>query len=182
MGALSPSHLKILTTGVSLRLRAPKAPNANADMGTHHFTYAVMPHAGRCRRLQLSLYSSDNWTNPKTCSNRIIPGCCRHPERLQPQLPSEVNPVPPRCSPLERLFRQHRRRRPGDDQTGTPTERPRPLSRASPCKRAFLCWIGRGQGGGAGAPALRVPRQQRDGGAPDLPSSQGGLAVSRLPR
>lgn len=29
-----------------LRLRAPKAPNANADMGTHHFTYAVMPHAG----------------------------------------------------------------------------------------------------------------------------------------
>lgn len=27
-------------------LRAPKAPDANADMGTHHFTYAVMPHAG----------------------------------------------------------------------------------------------------------------------------------------
>ncbi|CAF98334.1 unnamed protein product, partial [Tetraodon nigroviridis] len=27
-------------------LRAPKAPDANADMGTHHFIYAVMPHAG----------------------------------------------------------------------------------------------------------------------------------------
>uniref|UniRef100_A0AAR2LJC4 alpha-mannosidase n=1 Tax=Pygocentrus nattereri TaxID=42514 RepID=A0AAR2LJC4_PYGNA len=27
-------------------LRAPKAPDANADMGHHEFTYAVMPHAG----------------------------------------------------------------------------------------------------------------------------------------
>nr|XP_015198938.1 PREDICTED: alpha-mannosidase 2C1 [Lepisosteus oculatus] len=27
-------------------LRAPKAPDANADMGQHQFTYAVMPHAG----------------------------------------------------------------------------------------------------------------------------------------
>uniref|UniRef100_A0A8C4IAL7 alpha-mannosidase n=1 Tax=Dicentrarchus labrax TaxID=13489 RepID=A0A8C4IAL7_DICLA len=27
-------------------LRATKAPDANADMGTHHFTYAVMPHTG----------------------------------------------------------------------------------------------------------------------------------------
>uniref|UniRef100_A0A8B9RDR1 alpha-mannosidase n=1 Tax=Astyanax mexicanus TaxID=7994 RepID=A0A8B9RDR1_ASTMX len=27
-------------------LRAPKAPDANADMGQHEFTYAVMPHAG----------------------------------------------------------------------------------------------------------------------------------------
>ncbi|XP_038562144.1 alpha-mannosidase 2C1 [Micropterus salmoides] len=27
-------------------LRAPKAPDVNADMGTHHFTYAVMPHTG----------------------------------------------------------------------------------------------------------------------------------------
>uniref|UniRef100_A0A3Q3J1N8 alpha-mannosidase n=1 Tax=Monopterus albus TaxID=43700 RepID=A0A3Q3J1N8_MONAL len=27
-------------------LRAPKAPDANADMGMHHFTYAVMPHSG----------------------------------------------------------------------------------------------------------------------------------------
>ncbi|XP_067943567.1 alpha-mannosidase 2C1-like [Watersipora subatra] len=27
-------------------LRAPKAPDANADMGTHRFSYAVMPHTG----------------------------------------------------------------------------------------------------------------------------------------
>uniref|UniRef100_A0A673YP52 alpha-mannosidase n=1 Tax=Salmo trutta TaxID=8032 RepID=A0A673YP52_SALTR len=27
-------------------LRAPKAPDANADMGSHQFTYAVMPHTG----------------------------------------------------------------------------------------------------------------------------------------
>uniref|UniRef100_A0A3Q4AHU8 alpha-mannosidase n=1 Tax=Mola mola TaxID=94237 RepID=A0A3Q4AHU8_MOLML len=27
-------------------LRAPKAPNANADIGTHRFTYAVVPHTG----------------------------------------------------------------------------------------------------------------------------------------
>jgi len=30
-----------------LRLRAPKAPDPTADMGTHQFTYAVMPHASR---------------------------------------------------------------------------------------------------------------------------------------
>lgn len=28
------------------RLRSPKAPDDTADMGTHHFTYAVMPHNG----------------------------------------------------------------------------------------------------------------------------------------
>ncbi|KAJ0028900.1 hypothetical protein NQD34_003897 [Periophthalmus magnuspinnatus] len=27
-------------------LRAPKAPDANADMGSHQFTYAIMPHSG----------------------------------------------------------------------------------------------------------------------------------------
>ena len=29
-------------------LRAPKAPDANADMGQHSFSYAVMPHYGKC--------------------------------------------------------------------------------------------------------------------------------------
>ena len=28
------------------RLRSPKAPDDTADMGTHHFTYAIMPHSG----------------------------------------------------------------------------------------------------------------------------------------
>lgn len=35
------------------RLRAPKAPDANADMGTHLFTYAIMPHAGKLHILPL---------------------------------------------------------------------------------------------------------------------------------
>lgn len=29
-------------------LRAPKAPDATADMGRHEFTYALMPHKGEC--------------------------------------------------------------------------------------------------------------------------------------
>uniref|UniRef100_A0A4W4DVN6 alpha-mannosidase n=1 Tax=Electrophorus electricus TaxID=8005 RepID=A0A4W4DVN6_ELEEL len=36
-------HQNIMTLSL---LRAPKAPDANADMGHHEFTYAVMPHAG----------------------------------------------------------------------------------------------------------------------------------------
>ena len=28
------------------RLRSPKAPDDSADMGSHSFTYAVMPHTG----------------------------------------------------------------------------------------------------------------------------------------
>ncbi|KAL6474259.1 hypothetical protein MHYP_G00178200 [Metynnis hypsauchen] len=36
-------HQNVMTLSL---LRAPKAPDANADMGHHEFTYAVMPHAG----------------------------------------------------------------------------------------------------------------------------------------
>uniref|UniRef100_A0A667YA75 alpha-mannosidase n=1 Tax=Myripristis murdjan TaxID=586833 RepID=A0A667YA75_9TELE len=36
-------HRNIMTLSL---LRAAKAPDANADMGTHHFTYAIMPHTG----------------------------------------------------------------------------------------------------------------------------------------
>ncbi|KAJ3596833.1 hypothetical protein NHX12_003233 [Muraenolepis orangiensis] len=36
-------HKNVMTLSL---LRAPKAPDANADMGTHLFTYAIMPHAG----------------------------------------------------------------------------------------------------------------------------------------
>ena len=28
-------------------LRSPKNPDANADMGTHHFRYAIFPHHGK---------------------------------------------------------------------------------------------------------------------------------------
>ncbi|KAI5100513.1 alpha-mannosidase 2C1 isoform X2, partial [Silurus meridionalis] len=36
-------HKNIMTLSL---LRAPKAPDANADMGHHQFTYAIMPHKG----------------------------------------------------------------------------------------------------------------------------------------
>ncbi|XP_048472979.1 alpha-mannosidase 2C1 [Rhincodon typus] len=36
-------HRNIMTLSL---LRAPKAPDATADMGHHQFTYAIMPHAG----------------------------------------------------------------------------------------------------------------------------------------
>ncbi|XP_030620900.1 alpha-mannosidase 2C1 [Chanos chanos] len=36
-------HQNTLTLSL---LRAPKAPDANADMGHQHFTYAIMPHSG----------------------------------------------------------------------------------------------------------------------------------------
>uniref|UniRef100_A0A8C2IY11 Alpha-mannosidase 2C1 n=1 Tax=Cyprinus carpio TaxID=7962 RepID=A0A8C2IY11_CYPCA len=36
-------HENIMTLSL---LRAPKAPDANADMGSHNFTYALMPHTG----------------------------------------------------------------------------------------------------------------------------------------
>ncbi|KAF4081342.1 hypothetical protein AMELA_G00160170 [Ameiurus melas] len=36
-------HQNIMTLSL---LRAPKAPDANADMGNHRFTYAIMPHKG----------------------------------------------------------------------------------------------------------------------------------------
>ena len=34
---------------VHFRLRSPKAPDEKADMGTHQFTYAVMPHQGEVK-------------------------------------------------------------------------------------------------------------------------------------
>ena len=40
-------------SNVFSRLRAPKAPDANADMGTHLFTYAIMPHAGKLHVMPL---------------------------------------------------------------------------------------------------------------------------------
>jgi alpha-mannosidase len=37
---------EVVTSVLCCRLRAPKAPDDQADMGTHHFTYALMPHTG----------------------------------------------------------------------------------------------------------------------------------------
>lgn len=39
-----PSHP--ISPASSLRLRAPKSPDATADITQHHFTYAVLPHRG----------------------------------------------------------------------------------------------------------------------------------------
>ena len=40
------------------RLRSPKAPDDNADMGTHKFTYAIMPHEGLCTILSVGHHFS----------------------------------------------------------------------------------------------------------------------------
>lgn len=42
---LGDAHLPRLS---SLRLRAPKSPDATADITQHRFTYAVLPHQGEC--------------------------------------------------------------------------------------------------------------------------------------
>ena len=40
-------HVLLPSDGIFIfRLRSPKAPDAHADMGTHNFCYAVMPHTG----------------------------------------------------------------------------------------------------------------------------------------
>lgn len=44
-------------------LRAPKAPDAHADMGTHQFTYAVMPHTG-CFQDSAVIQSAYNLNSP----------------------------------------------------------------------------------------------------------------------
>ncbi|KAL8898042.1 MAG: hypothetical protein Q9192_002274 [Flavoplaca navasiana] len=46
---LNDSKYGFATAGNLMRLsllRAPKAPDAHADMGRHHFRYAILPHAG----------------------------------------------------------------------------------------------------------------------------------------
>jgi len=46
---LNDSKYGFATQGNVMRLsllRAPKAPDAHADMGRHHFRYAIMPHSG----------------------------------------------------------------------------------------------------------------------------------------
>jgi alpha-mannosidase len=46
---LNDSKYGFATCGNLMRLsllRAPKAPDAHADMGRHHFRYAILPHAG----------------------------------------------------------------------------------------------------------------------------------------
>ena len=46
---LNDSKYGFATSGNMMRLsllRSPKEPDAHADMGHHHFRYAILPHAG----------------------------------------------------------------------------------------------------------------------------------------
>ncbi|XDV52784.1 hypothetical protein PO909_021447 [Leuciscus waleckii] len=47
-------HENIMTLSL---LRAPKAPDANADMGRHNFTYALMPHTGPFQEASVIQYA-----------------------------------------------------------------------------------------------------------------------------
>lgn len=103
LGSSCPAH----THFPHPSLRAPKAPDATADMGRHEFTYALMPHQGeRCvagrhsallssepRFLQLSLGETAAAPRPHPCflphgpfrsAPRLFPGRRRHPSCLQP--------------------------------------------------------------------------------------------------
>ncbi|MBN3307873.1 MA2C1 mannosidase, partial [Amia calva] len=58
-------------------LRAPKAPDANADMGKHQFTYAVMPHAGGSSRTSwktgLDIKLSSTFVPFLVATNSLVP-------------------------------------------------------------------------------------------------------------
>ncbi|XP_053742227.1 alpha-mannosidase 2C1 isoform X1 [Synchiropus splendidus] len=55
-------------------LRSPKAPDQNADMGTHDFTYAVMPHTGSFQEASV-IQCAYNLNHPlrifRCCSNLV---------------------------------------------------------------------------------------------------------------
>jgi len=53
--------------GLSL-LRAPKSPDPEADMGTHHFTYSLLPHQGDFRGAGVIQAAYDLNTQPATRS------------------------------------------------------------------------------------------------------------------
>lgn len=78
-------------------LRAPKAPDATADMGRHEFTYALMPHKGECHHTpSLSLAFSRGPSpllpfppcTPFRPTPRLLPGRWRYSRGLQPQFPT----------------------------------------------------------------------------------------------
>ncbi|XP_072290923.1 alpha-mannosidase 2C1 [Eucyclogobius newberryi] len=56
-------------------LRAPKAPDAHADMGSHQFTYAIMPHAGSFQESSViqCAYNMNCPLRPLQCSPQTGP-------------------------------------------------------------------------------------------------------------
>lgn len=62
---LNDSKYGFATCGNLMRLsllRAPKAPDAHADMGHHHIEWAIMPHAG-CLGTE-TVHAAHNFNNP----------------------------------------------------------------------------------------------------------------------
>ncbi|KAI9828731.1 MAG: Glycoside hydrolase, 38 vacuolar alpha mannosidase [Thelocarpon impressellum] len=68
---LNDSKYGFATCGNVMRLsllRAPKAPDAHADMGRHHFRYAILPHAGALD--ERTVRTAFNFNNPMRLYSR----------------------------------------------------------------------------------------------------------------
>lgn len=64
---LNDSKYGFATSGNLMRLsllRAPKAPDAHADMGRHHIRYAILPHSGPLG--PTTVLTAFNFNNPMT--------------------------------------------------------------------------------------------------------------------
>ncbi|KAK9952470.1 hypothetical protein ABG768_018309 [Culter alburnus] len=118
-------HENIMTLSL---LRAPKAPDANADMGCHNFTYALMPHTGPFQEASVIQYAynlnfplrvyhgviSEPWSAFSVNSPAVILETIKQAERRENAL-------------LIRLYESH-----GSSVTAT-------LSASLPLKEAWHC-------------------------------------------
>lgn len=71
---LNDSKYGFATVGNLMRLsllRAPKAPDANADMGRHHIRWAILPHQGSLS--STTVRAGYNFNNPMTVLQSISP-------------------------------------------------------------------------------------------------------------
>lgn len=61
-------------------LRSPKTPDAECDMGTHTFSYALMPHKGQRHACYQSVSCDLQFTSSFSCSLKGSPQCiiCFH--------------------------------------------------------------------------------------------------------
>lgn len=143
-------HLPLVT----FRLRAPKSPDATADIGHHQFTYAVMPHQGE-RWAELSPHGVEDVlvslqvSTPLAAGSgfwcyRFLPGRRCDPACLQLEFPSPRGAGQLRAVPgLERLFPQLTCCRAGDAQAGESPgqQRVKLLLLSTVC--SFPCdWVG----------------------------------------
>ena len=71
---LNDSKYGFATCGNLMRLsllRAPKAPDAHADMGHHHIKWAIMPHTGSLG--PDTIHAAHNFNNPMTIASITDP-------------------------------------------------------------------------------------------------------------